>query len=249
MDKNNIIGFVLIAAVLIGFGIWSQPSAEQRAEQNRQDSIARVEAMNAEKAEKLAAQKKETAAKAKATADTTALFHAALSGKATNVVLKNGKVELAISTKGGTVNKAVIKDFDDYRGNNSITLFDAKTQSLNFALLAKEANINTSDLYFTPSAVSDSTLLLTADAGNGKSLAIKYVLGNDYMLHMSIQANGLEGYFAPSYNQMDVQWNDLCRQQERGFTFENRYASLTYHLTDGGTEYLSETSEQKDKTG
>ncbi len=248
MDKNNIIGFVLIAAVLIGFGIWSQPSAEQRAEQNRQDSIARVEAMNAEKAEKLAAQKKETAAKAKATADTTALFHAALSGKATNVVLKNGKVELAISTKGGTVNKAVIKDFDDYRGNNSITLFDAKTQSLNFALLAKEANINTSDLYFTPSAVSDSTLLLTADAGNGKSLAIKYVLGNDYMLHMSIQANGLEGYFAPSYNQMDVQWNDLCRQQERGFTFENRYASLTYHLTDGGTEYLSETSEQKDKT-
>ncbi len=248
MDKNNIIGFVLIAAVLIGFGIWSQPSAEQRAEQNRQDSIARVEAMNAEKAEKLAAQKKETAAKAKATADTTALFHAALSGKATNVVLKNGKVELAISTKGGTVNKAVIKDFDDYRGNNSITLFDAKTQSLNFALLAKEANINTSDLYFTPSAVSDSTLLLTADAGNGKSLAIKYVLGNDYMLHMSIQADGLEGYFAPSYNQMDVQWNDLCRQQERGFTFENRYASLTYHLTDGGTEYLSETSEQKDKT-
>ncbi len=248
MDKNNIIGFVLIAAVLIGFGIWSQPSAEQRAEQNRQDSIARVEAMNAEKAEKLAAQKKETAAKAKATADTTALFHAALSGKATNVVLKNGKVELAISTKGGTVNKAVIKDFDDYRGNNSITLFDAKTQSLNFALLAKEANINTSDLYFTPSAVSDSTLLLTADAGNGKSLAIKYVLGNDYMLHMSIQANGLEGYFAPSYNQMDVQWSDLCRQQERGFTFENRYASLTYHLTDGGTEYLSETSEQKDKT-
>ncbi len=248
MDKNNIIGFVLIAAVLIGFGIWSQPSAEQRAEQNRQDSIARVEAMNAEKAEKLAAQKKETAAKAKTTADTTALFHAALSGKATNVVLKNGKVELAISTKGGTVNKAVIKDFDDYRGNNSITLFDAKTQSLNFALLAKEANINTSDLYFTPSAVSDSTLLLTADAGNGKSLAIKYVLGNDYMLHMSIQANGLEGYFAPSYNQMDVQWNELCCQQERGFTFENRYASLTYHLTDGGTEYLSETSEQKDKT-
>ncbi len=248
MDKNNIIGFVLIAAVLIGFTVWSQPSAEQRAAQNRQDSIARVEAIKAEKAEKLAAQKKQASAKAKATADTTALFHAALSGKATNVVLRNSKVELAINTKGGTVSKAVIKNFEDYKGNSSITLFDEKTQSLNFALLAKEANINTSDLYFTPSAVTDSTLLLTADAGNGKSLAIKYTLGNDYMLHMSIQANGLEGYFAPSYNQLDVQWSDLCRQQERGFTFENRYASLTYHLTDGGTKYLSETSEQKDKT-
>ena len=31
MDKNNIIGFALIAAVLIGFGIWNQPSAEEQA--------------------------------------------------------------------------------------------------------------------------------------------------------------------------------------------------------------------------
>ncbi len=42
MDKNNIIGFSLIAAVLIGFSIWNQPSAEERAEIARQDSIANV---------------------------------------------------------------------------------------------------------------------------------------------------------------------------------------------------------------
>ena len=248
MDKNNIIGFVLIAAVLIGFGIWSQPSAEQIAEQQKQDSIENVARAKAENAAKMAAQQKTAQAKAAAEADTTALFYAALQGNATDVVLKNKSVELTVNTKGGVVSKAVIKNFEDRNGNKDVTLFDSKTQSLNFALAAKEVNINTADLYFTPSNQTDSTVTMTAVAGVGKSLVIDYVLGKDYMLHTKVQAIGLAGAFAPSTTQMDVQWKDMVRQQERGFTFENRYASLTYHEADGGTDYLSETKNIKDET-
>ena len=248
MDKNNIIGFVLIAAVLIGFGIWSQPSAEQIAAQQKQDSIENVARAKAENAAKMAAQQKTAQAKAAAEADTTALFYAALQGNATDVVLKNKSVELTVSTKGGVVSKAVIKNFEDRNGNKDVTLFDSKTQSLNFALAAKEVNINTADLYFTPSNQTDSTVTLTAVAGAGKALVIDYVLGKDYMLHTKMQAVGLAGAFAPSTTQMDVQWKDMVRQQERGFTFENRYASLTYHKSDGGTDYLSETKNIKDET-
>ena len=248
MDKNNIIGFVLIAAVLIGFGIWSQPSAEQIAAQQKQDSIENVARAKAENAAKMAAQQKTAQAKAAAEADTTALFYAALQGNATDVVLKNKNVELTVNTKGGVVSKAVIKNFEDRNGNKDVTLFDSKTQSLNFALAAKEVNINTADLYFTPSNQTDSTVTMTAVAGAGKSLVIDYVLGKDYMLHTKVQAIGLAGAFAPSTTQMDVQWKDMVRQQERGFTFENRYASLTYHEADGGTDYLSETKNIKDET-
>ena len=247
MNKNNIIGFVLMAAVLIGYGIWSQPSAEQKAAQKRQDSIENVARVKAENAAKLAAQQKTAQAKAAAEADTTALFHAALKGNATNVVLKNNDVELTLNTKGGVVTKAVIKNFDDRNGNNYVTLFDDKTQSLNFAMAAKTENINTADLYFTPSNQTDSTVTMTAAAGNGKSLVINYVLGKDYMLHTQIQAVGLGNDFAPSTDRMDVQWKELARQQERGFTFENRYASLTYHKTDGGTDYLSEAKSVTDE--
>ena len=247
MNKNNIIGFVLMAAVLIGYGIWSQPSAEQQAAQKRQDSIENVARVKAENAAKLAAQQKTAQAKAAAEADTTALFHAALKGNATNVVLKNNDVELTLNTKGGVVTKAVIKNFDDRNGNNYVTLFDDKTQSLNFAMAAKTVNINTADLYFTPSNQTDSTVTMTAAAGNGKSLVINYVLGKDYMLHTQIQAVGLGNDFAPSTDRMDVQWKELARQQERGFTFENRYASLTYHKTDGGTDYLSEAKSVTDE--
>ena len=145
-----------MAAVLIGYGIWSQPSAEQKAAQKRQDSIENVARVKAENAAKLAAQQKTAQAKAAAEADTTALFHAALQGNATDVVLKNKNVELTVNTKGGVVSKAVIKNFDDRNGNNYVTLFDDKTQSLNFAMAAKTVNINTADLYFTPSNQTDS---------------------------------------------------------------------------------------------
>ena len=248
MNKNNIIGFVLCAAVLIGYSIWSQPSAEQVAAQKRQDSIENVARQKAENAAKLAAQQKTALAKAAAEADTTALFHAALQGNATDVVLKNKNVELTLNTKGGVVSKAVIKDFEDRNGNKNVTLFDSKTQSLNFALATKTVNVNTADLYFTPSNQTDSTVTMTAQAGAGKSLVINYVLGNDYMLHTQIQAVGLGNDFAPSTDRMDVQWKDLVRQQERGFTFENRYASLTYHKVDGGTDYLSEAKNVTDET-
>ena len=248
MDKNNIIGFVLIAAVLIGFGIWSQPSAEQIAAQQKQDSIENVARAKAENAAKMAAQQKTAQAKAAVEADTTALFYAALQGNATDVVLKNKNVELTVSTKGGVVSKAVIKNFEDRNGNKDVTLFDSKTQSLNFALAAKEVNINTADLYFTPSNQTDSTVTMTAVAGAGKSLVIDYVLGKDYMLHTKVQAIGLVGAFAPSTTQMDVQWKDMARQQERGFTFENRYATLTYHEAEGGTDYLSEGKKIENET-
>ena len=150
MDKNNIIGFVLIAAMLIGFSIWSQPSAEQKAEAARQDSIAAVTQQKAIEAQKVAAEKKAAEAKAAVEADSTALFHKALQGTDSAVVLKNSKVELTIGTKGATVEKAVIKNFTDREGNANVTLFDKKDQSLKFMLAAKETNINSDDLYFQP---------------------------------------------------------------------------------------------------
>ncbi|MGM9710110.1 MAG: membrane protein insertase YidC [Prevotella sp.] len=247
MDKNNIIGFVLIALVLIGFTWYQQPSAEEQRAAYVQDSIAQVTKAKAEKQAKLAEDARQKAIKKAIAEDTTSLFHNAMKGQAENVVLKNKKIELTLSTKGATVEKAVIKGFEDYKGNKEITLFEGEDQKLNYTLSAKEINISTSDLYFVPSAVTDSTVTFTAEAAQGKSLTIEYRLGADYMLHMKMYAQGMQGLFAPGTQTMDVNWKDKCRQQEKGFMFENRYATLTYHNVDGGTDYLSETSTKEDE--
>lgn len=255
MNKNNIIGFLLIAVVLIGFSWYNQPSAEEQRTAFVQDSIAKAKHAEMEKASKSAAAKRQTNAKAKVEADSTALFYSALKGQAKKIVLKNDKVELTLNTKGATVEKAVIKGYvghnlqvkDGSADAKDVTLFDGNDQSLKFMLEAKEANIITSDLYFTPSNVTDKSVTLTAVAGEGKTLTLTYTLGDDYMLHMSLQANGMAGLFSPNYNKMDVDWSDKARQQERGFMFENRYTTLTYHNVEGGTDHLNEGSEKIDE--
>ncbi len=247
MDKNTMTGLVLMGLLLIGFSWWSQPSAEEQAKKMQQDSIAAVTQHKSELAKQQAHAKEIANLKAKQKADTTALFHAALEGQAQEVVLKNEHLELSVNTKGGTVSKAIIKNFKDREDNPDVVLFDDKVQKLNFIMSTKEANIATQDLYFSPSAQTDSTLTLTAEAGQGKSLVIQYRLGADYLLHMSMKVNGMNGLFAPNTKFMNVDWTDKCRQQEKGFTFENRYATLTYHKVKGGTKKLSETSEEIDK--
>ena len=247
MNKDTIIGFVLIAVVLIGFSWYNQPSAEEMEAARKQDSIAAVIKDNAAKQQKINKATRKAQAESAAKADSSALFFAALSGTNQSVVLKNDKVELTFDTKGGTISKAIIKGFEDRDNKMDVTLFDQNTQQMNFMLAGKNENIITRDLFFTPSNVTDSTVTLTAAARNGGSIVFNYWLGPNYMLHFTFQVNGLNGMFAPNYKEMDIEWTEMARQQEKGFTFENRYATLTYKEKDGSTDYLSETSEKIDE--
>ena len=244
MNKDTIIGFVLIAVVLIGFSWYNQPSQEEiEAYKHQQDSIAAVQRDKESKQKKAEAARK-AEAEAAAQGDTTALFYAALNGTNQDIVLKNQKVELTFSTKGGAISKAVIKGFADKDGNKDVTLFDSKDQQMNFLLAGKQDNIITQDLFFTPSNISDSTVTMTAQAADGGSIVLDYLLGPDHLLHFSLTANGLSGIFAPTYKEMDIEWSDHSRQQEKGYYFENRYTGLFYkEAHDGSTDNLSETSD------
>ncbi len=249
MNKDTIIGFSLIALVLIGFSWWNQPSAEQIEAARKQDSINAVMQEQAlkEQAAKAAAAKADTAVSGSA-ADTTALFYNALSGTSQPVVLKNSKLLLTLDTKGGVIRKAVIKDFKSIDGSNDVTLFDAQDQNLNFMLAGKQENIVTADLFFTPSEQTDTTVTMTAKAQNGGEIALRYRLGQDYLLGLTLETKGLANFFAPSYKEVEIEWTDHCRQQEKGYSFENRYTSIYYKETTGGTDKLSETGDNQEQT-
>lgn len=255
MDKNTIAGFALIALVLFGFAWWQQPSEKELAQQRTEfvkDSIAN--------AKKIAKQKKEVAQTANKTiaanADTTALFYAAANGTAQNIVLKNNKVELTLNTKGGVVRQAIIKGYtghnvtskDRKTDKQDVTLFSGADQELNFILATKQDNIETKNMYFTPSNVTDSTVTLTATDKSGKTLVLDYKLKSPYLLSLNIKATGMNGLFKPGENQLLIDWQEKCKQQELGYTFENRYATLTYKESEGSTDYLSETKEDEKAT-
>ena len=246
MNKNTLTGLLLMAALLIGFSWYNQPSREEvEAYQKQQDSIKTALA-EAEQQQMQAEKERQQAAEAAARGDTTALFYKALNGTDELVELKNDKLSLLFSTKGGTLAEARILNFKDRNGAQDVTLFTREGQQMNFLIAGKEDNIVTQDLYFTPTNQTDSTLTMTATAADGGTIELSYELGPDYMLHASFRAAGMSRHFAPTTKQLAIEWTDSCRQQEKGFTFENRYATLTYKKKDGGTSYLSETSEKSE---
>ena len=140
MDKNTIIGFVLIAAVLIGFSYWSRPSEAEIEAMHRQDSLNAVVMQN-EKAKQEAKEAAEIAAAVRAAQDTTSLFYAHRSGEAKTVVMENELVRLTFNTRGGTVQKAELKEYKNQQGG-MVTLFDEKDARLQFMLAGKMENFH-----------------------------------------------------------------------------------------------------------
>ena len=246
MNKNTIIGFILMGLVLFGFSWYNQPSEEQINAQRKQDSIENVLKEKAEREQMAKAAAKKVQAEA-AVSDSTQLFFPAFQGKNRQLTLKNKKMELKVNTKGGYVAAAKLLGFKDKSGEENLTLFADNDQRLNFMLAGKQTNIITADLFFEPSNATDSTLTLTAKAANGGELTLNYRLGENYLLHLSMQTKGLNGIFAPNYRQVDIEWTGTCRQQEKGFTFESRYATLTYKEKDDDSDYLSETDKVVDE--
>lgn len=249
MDRNTITGFVLIALVFIGFSYFSQPSKEQlAAQQHYNDSVAAVRSQQAA----VEAQQKATQLRQKAVedslalTDTTSLFASAHRGTARTVTLQNELVKIDFNTLGGVARTVQLKTYKDQQ-KKPVKLFTDSTARIGFTIAMKEENIRTAGLYFTPEAVTDSTVTMRITARDGSSLALEYkLLPHTYMLNCVLKAEGgLERHCLPNINTMGIEWADSVKQQEKGFTFENRYSTLTYKAVNNSAKHLSETKEKE----
>lgn len=260
MDKNTVTGFVLIALVFIGYFYINQPDPAKLAEQQRrQDSIAVVQQLKELEIARLADEReREIAEKSN---DSTALFFGARNGRNEYIVLKNEKLQVSISTLGARICSATLSEYNNQDGK-PLTLFsdndfiDKKNprrtgepveNRMTFTIDGKEENINTNEFYFTPVEQTASSVVMRLTASQGKYIDFSYrLLPDSYMVNLSIDAHNMSGILPSSTKEIGIVWDQLIRQQEKGFTFEQRYSNITYKLTDDGTDYLSETSNDKE---
>ena len=59
----------------------------------------------------------------------------------------------------------------------------------------------------------------------------------------------MEGKLAATNNYVDIEWSQRARQIEKGYTYENRLAELTYKIAGEGTDYLSANKNDERKSG
>lgn len=239
MDKNTTTGLILIGLLLVGFSYFSRPSQEQQeAWQRYNDSIALVQQREADlkaKAEAALINEREALAN-----DSTALFFKARQGKDELITIHNNLADLTISTKGGRIYSSVLKEYMEQDKKTPVQLFNGKDVNMNFLFYNLKETIQTNDYYFQPVAQTDSSVVMRLAADSASYIDFRYTMHPDtYLVDFTIQAVNMGDKLAASNHTVDVEWNQRARQIERGYTYENRLAELTYKVMGDDVDELS----------
>ena len=259
MDKNTIIGFVLIAAILIGFSVLNKPNEEEIARQKRyNDSIQIVEQNRIANEQKVAKTKEllltdsvvinDTASSQTKLADAFGDFSPAAVGEEKFFTLENKLVKLTFSNKGGRIYAAELKDYKTH-DSLPLVLFDGAESNMGFTLVTNNNRVvNTQNLFFEPASEVKSdnkgnqTLVLRLKTTGNAYIDFAYTLPkDDYMMIFSIIPVRMNTIMPLGTNFLEMQWASSIRQQEKGRTFEDRYSAIHYKYDADDIENLSES--------
>ena len=252
MDRNTIIGFLLMALVLFGYTWYMQPSPEQKAAMQRyQDSLLQVE--NTRLAEIDNVETAATDPVEEMTVDEHTLrlrneyvdFAPFAEGEEKTITLSNPQVTLTFSTHGGRLTQAILNEYNTY-DSLPVMLFNSENNAYGFIFKAQGRTINTADLYFVPELSADNrTLSMKLPFENGSSFEVRYTLPEEgYMLDMKIYQNGMENILPRNTVDLDMYLSQMLRRQERGRMFEERNSALYYKFVGSDVERLSETKDE-----
>ena len=260
MDKNSVIGLVLIGLLLIGYTMYQQPNDEEIAQQRRiNDSLATVSAqkdmdrqVETFKSNDLAVAPDTTAEDSASTAlrnsALTAKYGAlsgAVEGEEVEKIVENEHLRLTFSNKGGSLVRAELKQFNTY-DSLPLVLFDEENQKFGFEFVYPSlGKFNSSDFYFTsstgkPSVSGEETTQITytlALDGGRKIENIYTVTGNTYDVGYETRFNDVSGIIT----EPKLIWELSARHIEKGIESERNKSSIFYKEQDSGRDYLSET--------
>ena len=239
MDRNSIIGFVLIFLILI---VWNQfffqPYVDQQnAKKTQQDSLAHVTQENV-------------------TATTATLPQTNLVSKdslqigndsstvvpAREFVLENDLVKIHITNKGAQINKATFSKYfkitTDPNGVESkipLHLMDNSKNQFSYQIPLGGNVVETKNLNFVATEESKNKLTLKADLPSGGVITQTFLLAtDDYKIDntVSITGNSLS-------KNVSLHWENYLDRIEKNTNYEKFYSTVYFKESDKKTDYCS----------
>jgi len=253
MDKNSIIGLIVIALILVVYGIVNKPSQDeierakrrrdslQRVQQQEQlDTAQRQEQQSQQTAQPAADQKQQQTSEDPSTSKELrkkyGSFGRSAEGEQKFIVLENSRIKARISTRGGKPWSVELKDYQTYKGE-PLRLFDGKGNEFGFNFFADNRQISTNDLYFKPVNDQDSiyvenntqTLNMRLYAGEEKYIEYQYSLEPESnTMGFNVRFVGMNDVIPNNYQTLNLNWKIYSPQQEKGADNENNFTTIGY---------------------
>ncbi|MGF6925475.1 YidC/Oxa1 family membrane protein insertase [Chitinophaga sp. W2I13] len=260
MDRNSVIGFLLLGVLLVGYIFFNQKQQAGAArEKARQDSIAELNKPKTPLADTVSL----AAAAAGGQLDSAhqallngefGVFAAAATGNMQNTVLENDVVKITFSNKGGQPASVQLKKYKTYDGG-PLMLVEGSFNRLSVEVPASLTKmLNSADLFFTAGQPQEG-------AGGVKTIAYRLNTNNpasylefiyslkpgSYVVDYTIHAVGMQGLLPGNQNYLSLQWNSQEDKQEHDLENERLNNQVHYMLENDKHDYftLSRTSHEK----
>lgn len=235
MDKNSVIGFVLIAAIFLGFTVFENKRAARYAEfKAQQDSIALAQ-MPFDSSSVVSLGESSDGA---SVADnvTTPVYKDSCLQAASDVnsvpemvVLENSKIRIQLTTKGAQPYSVKVKDYYNY-DSTELYLFRPGQSEYSLRVYAGEY-IKTSNFNFTVASASDSVVVMRLPFRNGGYIEQKYTLSEDsYLLKNSLSFVNMDEIIPRNVSAFDLDFSMTVPRMEKGYKNEVQYSKADYYF-------------------
>ena len=266
MDRNSIIGIVIIAAIFIVWSIVSQPSAEERAAEQAKrerisdsiasakrisDSLDIVKQIEQKEAELEALKQQQGEQPEKNEIENTTELPVVESVTENidyrTIYLENDLLRVSLSEKGGRPSAVELKRYQRY-DSLPLVLFDADSSRFGLNYYQNNRHVNTMDLYFkanTPevyvSANADTnSVALRYSPEADKYIEFKYTLApGRYKVDLQITFHNIDNITTQRTNIIDLDWMINSPQQEKGRDNEQIYTTLYFKPYEDDVDYFN----------
>ncbi len=234
MDKNSIIGFVLIALIFIGFTAYQSDRARKQAElQAQMDSIAlaqmpqriaeAVDSIGAHQSAGIVEQSQEQSVYKDS------LLEAASRAEGSVVTLENDVLEMKFSTRGAQPYSVRLKNYRNY-DSTDLYVFRPGGAEYSISVYAGEY-IRTKDFNFEVAQLTDSSVVMRLPFAGGGYIEQKYtLLADSYRVDNQLSFVGMQGVIPRNVSSFDIDIDVTMPRMEKGYKSETQYSKLDYYF-------------------
>lgn len=236
MDKNSVIGFILIIAVLFGFTFLQGERAkkQQEYEMHVRDSLALLQPPVQQDTAVSVADSAFTPSGLKADGPTApvykdSLLDSAAAATESTVTLRNDVFELEFTTKGAQPLSVKLADFYNY-DSTDLYIFKPGYSDYSISVYAGEY-IKTSDFIFTVASLTDTSVVMRLPFTGGGYIEQKYTIHEgSYAVDNLLSFVGMNGVIPKNVSSFDIDYNVDIPRMEKGFKNESQYSKLNYYF-------------------
>lgn len=233
MDKNTVIGFILIALILFGFIFYQNRQARKAAEwQAQQDSIALAQGIipvdTQEVVPSVPVEPSAQISEAEASIYKDESLNAMHAEKGSVITLENDKIVLALNSKGAQPYSVKVKDYYDC-DSADLYIFRPEGSDYSISIYTGEY-IQTKDFNFQLAAKTDSSVIFRLPFSGGGYIEQAYVLHKgEYRVSNVLSFNGMGNTIPRNVYSVDVDWAVTVPRMEKSYKNESQYSKLDFY--------------------